>query len=146
MSLADILANAANLAFLLFIFILLLKLAIKNKIAQLGLMVLFAIFVLFVKCYHGMTIVNIMRGVISDLSISGLLFLLLWAIIYFTKLSINLFDRRFCLIIALTGLVLYLSALDIIPFDIYGFGYMPQGFLIIIFFFCVLFLQINYVF
>jgi hypothetical protein len=146
MSVADIIANAANLAFLLLIFILLLKSVIKNKIAQLLLMVLFAIFVLFVNCYHGMTIVNLVRGVISDLSISGLLFLLLWAVIYFGKLPINLFPRSFCLVIVLTGLILYLSALDIIPFDIYGFGYMPQGFLIIVFFLCVLFLRINYVF
>jgi|SRR6185437_3039987 len=146
MSIADIIANATNLAFLLLIFILLLNIAIKDKITQLGLVVFFAIFLLFVKCYHGMTIIHLVRGVIGDLSISGLLFLLFWAVIYFTKLPVDLFNRRFCLAITVIGLVLYLCALDIVPFDIYVFGYLPHGLLVVIFIFCILFLQVNYLF
>ncbi|MCC2625549.1 MAG: hypothetical protein K0R14_1422 [Burkholderiales bacterium] len=143
---AYLIANAANLAFLLLIFTVPLNLIVKNKIAQLVLMILFSIFVLFIPIYHTMTVVNVVRGVIGDLSISGLLFLLFWAFIYFTKLPIDLFNRKFCLVIVLIGLVLYLSVLDIFPLDIYGFGYLPRGFLVVIFLLCILFLRVNYAF
>ncbi len=146
MSIANIIANAANLAFLLLLFTVLLNLVIKNNIAKCTLMALFSIFVLFVPICHGMTVVNIVRGVIGDLSISGLLFIFLWAVIYFAKLPIDLFNRKFCLMITLLGLVLYLSVLDIITLDIYWFGYLPRGFLVIIFFCCLLFLRANYLF
>jgi hypothetical protein len=146
MRIADIIADLANLAFLQLMLILLLNFIFKNKIIKFLLMMLFAIFALFIHCYQGMTVVNLVRGIIGDLSLSGLLFLSSWSIIYFTRLSIDLFDRRFCLIIVLTGLILYLSVLDIIPFDIYAFGYLPQSILLLIFLFCMLFLRLNYIF
>lgn len=146
MNMANIIANLANLAFLLLIFIVLSNFIVKNKITQLVLILAFAIFTFFIKCYHQMTIVGVLRGVIGDLSISSLLFLLSWAIIDFTKLPINLFNRKFCLVVGLTGLVLYLSVLDIIPLDVYALGYMPHGLLIGVFLVCILFLRINYVF
>ncbi|MCC2644340.1 MAG: hypothetical protein K0R94_118 [Burkholderiales bacterium] len=143
---ADIIADLANLAFLQLILILFLNFIFKNKIIKFLLMMLFAIFALFIHCYQGMTVVNLERGIIGDLSLSGLLFLSSWSIIYFTRSSIDLFDRRFCLIIVLTGLILYLSVLDIIPFDIYAFGYLPRSILLLIFLFCMLFLRLNYIF
>lgn len=146
MSVADIIAIAANLAFLSFIFILLVGRIIKNKIALLIVLSIFGGFVLFAGCYHGITIIDLMRGVIGDLSISGLLFLLSLAIVYFTGIQIDLFDRTFCMIVVFMGLLLYLSAIDIIPVDVYRIGYMPRSFLVIIFLLCMIFLLVNYVF
>jgi hypothetical protein len=143
---AHLIASSANLAFLLLIFTVPLNLVVKNKITKSILMVFFSMLVLFVPVCYGMTIVGIVRGVIGDLSVSGLLFLLFGVIIYFTKPSIDLFNRKFCLVIVLIGLVLYLSVLDIIPLDIYGFGYLPRGVLVVIFFLCIFFLWVNYVF
>jgi hypothetical protein len=146
MPIADIMANMTNLAILLLLFTLLIRLIIKNKFTQFILVSICAICVLNIKFLDGVTIIDVLRGIISDLSISGLLFLCSLAVIYFFQLPINLFNRTFCIVISALGLLLYLSAIDIIPFDIYRVGYRPHGFLVILCILCMLFLLVNYIF
>lgn len=146
MNLADILAISANLVFILFLFLRIINLFIKGHITQLLLIVLFAIFVLFFKIIDDMTIVEVVRGILGDLSISGLLMFGLLIIFHFFNIKIDLFNYTFCLIILGLGLLLYLTSLDILQVDLYRFGYMPKEFLTVIMILSLLFLYVNPIF
>lgn len=146
MSTPDIIANIANLVVMLTLLCALLGFVIKNKAIQLGSLFFITAVVLLISWPKYMQVPGIFRGVVGDLSISGLLFLSIYAIAYFSNSAVELFERKFCLIIALLGLVLYLSTLDILPFDLYGFGYLPAKLLVLVFLLCMLFLRLNYVF
>lgn len=146
MSVADFIATMANVSFLVFLLIILLNIFIKNRTVQLVIAIIFTGVALFIKCYHNMTLVELVHGINGDLSISSILFLLFWAFIYFKRIPLDLFDRMFCLIIASIGLVLYLSVLDIIPLDLYRSGYLPNSILGIIFLLCMLFVLLNSLF
>ena len=124
-----------------------------------------------IPLYHGSTLAQISRGIIGDLSISGLLVQIVIWINYIIRLPVmgsllcgnnqsslkewrrspilylvNILPRRFCLIIFILGLILYLAAFSFIPFDLYALGYYPKYLLVVVFILQLIFWQIKRVF
>jgi hypothetical protein len=121
------------------------------------------LFVALIPLYHGSTLAEISRGVLGDLSITGLLVqVVLWVnyilpillldsknqnLLLQAKLGKHLLQSRiFCLIIFALGLILYLATFNYISFDLYAMGYYPKYLLILIFILQLIFWHINKVF
>ncbi len=135
--------NSAYMANLGFLLLLVPVDFFKNKYLKLFILCLCIWILACIKCYNSMSIVQISRGVVGDLSVSGLMFFIAIILRRVSSLRFDPLPKIFCLLIATIGLVLYLSALDIIPFDLYALGYNPQTLLYFIFCFAILLLFIN---
>ena len=121
----------------------------KRYIAMIMLVLL--LFVAFVPLYNGNTLAQVSRGVVGDLSITGLLVQVLIWISYIWSLrvesgSLAFLPRVFCLIIFILGLILYLATFNYVPFDLYAFGYYPKYLLLMVFILQLIFWYINRVF
>ncbi len=95
--------------------------------------------VLFVPVYKSLTLTELLRGIIGDLSITTLLILLLVLRnnLFNHQISVGEFEplvmrynkvpnRAFAFIIVVLGCFLYSSYLGYIRFDIYDIGYFPS--------------------
>lgn len=135
-SLANIIANANSCALLLFITLGLSGFITKNKIIRfLGLIILPFIFYIL-PVYHGFSLVKITRGIVGDLSITGLLTMLSITVSYFMTnkqdKSKPILSISICMFLVITGVFLYLSTFGYIGLDIYALGYHPTVKLLLI--------------
>ncbi len=92
----------------------------------------------FLTIYHGLTLTQLFRGIVGDLSITTLiiLLLLLWANLFnqhkapeFDSNIIEhkvVLDRGFALLVVVLGGILYGSYLGVMHFDLYDRGYFPN--------------------
>lgn len=87
-----------------------------------------SILVLYLPVYRGCTLVQIIHGVIGDLSVTTFVILsgMLIRNIFIPKRSFNL-PPFFAVMVMFLGSMLYLSTLGFIDLDIYSFGYFPKG-------------------
>lgn len=84
--------------------------------------------VLFVPVFKGCSITMILRGVGGELSLTTSIILLILFIekVLDTKLNFTFFDPITSSIIALLGVVLYISTFGLVSFDIYSYGYLAN--------------------
>lgn len=125
---ADIIANAASCGLLLLIISKFCGFLIKNRFIRLILLVVLVRVFYVVPVYHTFTLVEITRGIVGDLSISGLFMMMALGITYFAgqKNKVQVFPKSVCIFLIIAGIALYVSTLGFIKFDLYSFGFYPR--------------------
>lgn len=102
------------------------------------------VFIRYMPIYEGMSIAYILRGMLSDLSITTML---LFATFLYGEIQRNnncyKISNVIWFVIFITDLILCLSVFGCIPFDIYSSGYFPKGLLIFYLIAQFLFWQLN---
>ena len=100
---------------------------------------------LYLPVYKSCTLVQILHGIVGDLSITTLL-VLAWITsrkILYSTLNKPVIHPTFAWLIMLLGGLLYLSTLGFIEFDVYAFGYYP-GWIILLSFVLTILLLLDY--
>ena len=101
---------------------------IESKLLRLILVLIVGGVTLYLPIYKGCTLVQLLRGVMGDLSITTLLILfsLLIQKIFRLTRPFNL-NPSFAIVVTMLGSLLYMSTLGFIDLDVYSFGYFPKG-------------------
>ncbi len=81
---------------------------------------------LCIPIYNGFNILFLMRGVLSDLSITTGILSLLYIFKNIFKIDVKILSKTTSLVIFLFASILYLSAFGLLPFDIYDLGFTPS--------------------
>lgn len=160
-NIADFIAISNNTLLLTALLFLIIRLV--NKSQQYGcyiITILILLFIVLVPIYHGFTLAQVARGIVGDLSITGLIMqCAIWVnyirnsksnVYYKIPCKVDFFNdilsHKFCIIIFILGLVLYLTTFNFIPFDLYAWGFYPTYLLVLIFILELIFWQINKIF
>lgn len=96
------------------------------------LMVMVILFVSPIPFLANATILTVLHGLIGNLSSISFIFFLLVNINIIFETRIILLDKISAFIILVSGLILYISYLTIIKYDIYKIGYFSNYFIMII--------------
>lgn len=132
-SIHNIIASVNNLVFLMLLITLLSNFIIANRQLQVIFILFVGILMLLLPCYHGFSVVQIIKAIVGDLSISGMLVTLFLGASYFINgSSRQLLHPSVSLIVVMTGLILYLSNFAMIDFDFYTLGYHPNTLMLIV--------------
>lgn len=96
---------------------------IKTKLLIIIMVILCSI---YVPVYLGFNILYLMRGVLSGLSVTTGFIAFLYIIKNLFKLEVKIFSKLVAGIIFIFASLLYLSAFDFLPVDIYDLGFIPS--------------------
>ncbi len=133
---AYLIASLTNLSVLLFLAMLIAQRLSKNKRVVLAVMLISGFIATLIPCCHQMTLIEIMRGSLGDLSICGLFVFILLETGSLRGISPSyLLPKPLCALLATIGTLLYLATFAYIKMDIYAFGYSPTTLVL-----CIVFL------
>ena len=88
----------------------------------------------FIPIMMGYNLLFLMRGILSDLSITNMILAGILLIKNLFQLQFKIVDKIFTNLIVIIGSLLYLSTLGVLPFDIYDLGFAPNIYFLGIFF------------
>lgn len=119
------------------------KITIRTKIT---LSILVLLIISSVDIFDKLSLVAVMDGAFSDLSITSIIILVC---IFFDNLQNKnilfkkVFSRYVQLMILLLGIILYISVIGALKIDIYGFGYRPTYLILGFCFVELIYLRVN---
>lgn len=143
---ANYLSSISITMWLVVILIIIFRLRQKSVAMCLVASVFFVILTNFVPFYHGFSMVQLFQGMFSDLSVATcIVFTIYWFKLVF-KLKLTPVDQYTAIVLVILGLALYLTTLDILPFDLYDLGYYPHFSLVVLILLMLLFWSLNKIF